>query len=299
MPDHVERSGRVDPKVEARQRRAAVRTAAVLALVVVAIGVGAFWYLWNWRLTLLEGDESVNVLLLGASDDGVEALYVMSFNPASEAVAALAVPVDTVLPWEDGVVRLGDAYDGAPTAEWRAALEQLLGVPIHHTVRVDFSGFVELIDLLSGVTVDVDTEVVYRRADGEVAFALAPGVQRLTGVEALFYVRYKGDHLTDETRRVERQRRLLEAVVREARAKFDWDTAQDMLRIALSYVETDLDLTTATRLARFAYDLALDAYHVYVLPGQAGEAGWVVDETALRALSGQLFHNPSRETARR
>lgn len=289
MTDDVRQQAPIDPEVEAQQRRAAVRTALILTLIILAIGIGAFWYMWNWRASMLEGDESVNVLFLGVSEESIEALYVASFNPAAPAVAALAVPVDTVLPGAADAVRLSDVYDGASEADWRLALEQLLGAPIHHTVRIDFSGFVELIDLLSGVAVEVDTDVVYRDGNGEVTFALEPGIHRLTGQQALLYVRYKGDHLDDETRRVERQRRLMEAVVREARAKFDWTRLQELLRIAMTYVETDLNWTTAARLARFAYDLGLDAYHLYVLPGWASEAGWVVDEAALQVLSGQLF----------
>jgi len=289
VSDDVRQQVPIDPQVEEKQRRGALRTALILGLIILAIGIAAFFYISEWRAAILESEESVNVLVMGVTPDGVEALYVVAFNPAARLVTALAVPLDTVLPWAEDAARLGEAYAGATEAEWKAALAQLVGAPIHHTVRIDFSGFVELIDLLSGVAVEVDSEIVYRDAEGEAVFVLEPGTRRLTGEEALLYVRYKGDDLEDETRRVERQRRLLEAVVREARAKFDWTQLQELLRIALSYVQTDLDWTTTARLARFAYGLGLDSYRVYVLPGRAGDEGWIVDEAALRALSEQLF----------
>lgn len=288
-----------DPEVEAKQRRGALRTALVLALIVLAIGAAAFWYLWNMRLTGLGSVESVNVLVLGVSDDDVEAVFVATFHPETDSVSALAVPVDTRLPWLEETVHLRDTYDGRGHGAIHSTVERLVSAPIHHTVRVDFSGFVELVDLVQGVPVEVESDIVYRDADGEVVFALTPDVHRLSGEEALLYVRYKGDHLEDESRRLERQRRFVEALIREARANLGWSTVQDMLQIALNRVTTDLDIVTMTRLAKFVFDAGDDAFTLHVLPGKPTGDGWDVDRDKLGALSAQLFHNPSWEAAGR
>lgn len=299
MADDGRRTVELDPAAEARRRKAALRTALVLAVLILAIGAAAFWYLWDWRAARLGTEESVNVLVLGVDEDGVDAVFVTTFHPGDGAVAAVALPIDTRLPWSETPAHLRDTYDEGGDVSLRAAVERLLGVPLHHVVRVDFSGFVELVDLLQGVPVQVDTDVVYRDAEGQVVFELHPGVYRLAGEDALLYVRYKGDHLDDETRRVDRQLRFLEAVAREARGRFDWSAAQDLLRIVLDRVETDLDLVTLTRLARFALEVDEDAYAVHVLPGFATEDGWLVDENQVAALSDRLFHNPSWDAARR
>jgi len=321
----------VDPEVEARQRKAAVRTSFFLLLLVFVIAAAAFWYLWNWRAQQLGADRpsfslfglspsgsdasgdgapgsgpdavsaggSVNVLLLGEDEEAVAAAFVAAFHPDAGTIAAVALPVDTVLPWDEGA-RLRDAYlNGGPggAESLRMAVERLIGAPVHHIVRVEFSGFVELVDLLQGVPVLVDTDIVYRDADGRVVFELTPGLHRLSGEEALLFVRYKGDHLDGETRRVERQLRFVEAVAREVRARFEWGTVQDMLRIVLGSVETDLDLVTLTRLARLAMEAGDDAYAVHVLPGAAGDDGWRVDPGRVTALSEQLFRGPGRAAA--
>lgn len=293
----------IDPEVEAKQRQAALRTLLLLVVLTLVIGAAAFWYLWNLRAEHLGSEESINVLVLGVSDDDVDALFVTTFHPETDtapaAVSAMAIPVDTRLPWEQEPTFVRDAYDATNVESLRLTVEQLLAAPVHHVVRVDFSGFVELIDLVQGVPIHVDTEMVYRDADGEIVFELEPGLQRLSGEEALLYLRYKADHLEDETRRVARQLRFIEAVAREARANFDWRTVQDMLQIVLNRVETDLDLITMTRLAQFAFETADGAYTVHVLPGAATDDGWAVDQPGLDALTGDLFHNPSWEAARR
>src|SRR5690606_38740113 len=103
----------VDPEVEARQRKAAVRTSFFLLLLVFVIAAAAFWYLWNWRAQQLGADRpsfslfglspsgsdasgdgapgsgpdavsaggSVNVLLLGEDEEAVAAAFVAAFHP--------------------------------------------------------------------------------------------------------------------------------------------------------------------------------------------------------------------------
>lgn len=331
----------LDPRGGAEQRRAALRTTLVLLIIVLIVGAAAFWYLWNFRLQHLGTNESVNVLVLGVGDEGVETAVLTSFNPQTDAVAAIAVPPDTRLPWsgesdmqdvyatlfaEDDAVpafsRTGAeaeqaepeqadqaepeqveaptaAMDEGAFAKLKETFERLFDVPIHHTVRLDFAGFVRLVDLLDGVPVEVDAPIVYRDAKGDVTFSLEPGTRRLTGADALMYVRYKGDHLEDESRRIRRQAQFLQALVREVQNELDWTDVQEVLRIALTHVGTDLDLTTATRLARFAFEGERDEFTLQVVPGASEDGVWIVDEAGLAALGERLFYNPSWEAAER
>src|SRR5690606_31348296 len=128
-------------------------------------------------------------LLLGREEEAVTAAFGAADHPGAGTIAAVALPVDTILTGDEGA-RLRDAYlnggpDGAESL--RMAVERLIGAPVHHIVRVEFSGFVELVDLLQGVPVLVDTDIVYRDADGRVVFELTPGLHRLSGEEALLF----------------------------------------------------------------------------------------------------------------
>lgn len=296
-----------DEQVEEQQRAGARRTAILLALLVLVIAGAAFYYLWDMRGSQLADEETINVLLVGIVDhevnEHVEALVMTSFNPQSTAVEAVALPVNTVLPWTARAVtvpavsgngdQLRDVYAGGDKAALKSAVERLIGAPVHHTVRVDFSGFVELVDLLDGVSIDVQTEVLYRDVEGNVVFHLEPGLHRLTGPEALLYVRYKGDHLADDSRRVERQWQFVEAVLAEARTKLGWAQVQQLLGIAVNHVATDLDLGDVTRLLQTAFDMELEGHVMHMLPGSAVNGEWLIDADEMVALSERMFHNPS------
>lgn len=333
QPDAEQSQPLTDEEVE-QQRSRARRTGLILVLFMLLVGGAAFYYLWNMRLEAGNA-ESINVLLVGVSDEeaneGVEALVVTSFRPHGEGIEALALPVNTSLPWtarvpvvtpnanagsaepdsvddesldaaEDVVPppepvtdELRDAYAGGNRAALTDAVERLLDVPVHHTVKVDFDGFVELVDLLDGVPVEVQTDVVYRDLEGEELFRLEPGSHRLSGEEALLYVRYKGDHLEDDSRRVARQWQVAEALLAEARTKLGWSEVQKLIGIALNYVTTDLDVVDVTRLLKIAYDLERDGYIMHMLPGYPEEGRWVAEPAAVAALGEQMFHNPSWE----
>lgn len=308
-----------DEEIEEQQRGAARRTALVLTILVLIIAGAAFYYLWNMRLTESATDEPVNVLIVGVADgqadETVEALVLASFHPQRSGIEAVALPVNTALPWTarrsvssapnllagetlsadvetvDEMDVLRDVYAGGDEDALIDAVQRLLDAPVHNTVHVDFAGFVQLVDLLDGVPVEVQTEVVYRDGQGDVVFQLEPGLHRLNGEEALLYVRYKGDHLQDDSRRVERQWQFAQALVKEARAQFGWPQVQPMLDIAIKHISTDLDIGTLTRLIKIAFDMELHAANMHMLPGEAVDGQWVAEPTAVAALSERIFSN--------
>jgi len=284
------------PARAARGRAIWLAAGATLFIVFLAL-----WYYWNSRLATPAAQESVNVLALGISDEGLDAVTVVSFNPQTEGVAALALPVDTRVGEAADTgepLLLRDVYAKAGLDGVVAAVQNVLEAPIHHTVQVDFAGFVALVDLLGGVAVEVETDIVYRNAAGETVFHLEPGVHVLDGREALLYLRYKGDHLEDESRRVQRQWRFLRAVAEKARTSLDWSRVQGMLSLAMQHVQTDLDLASGTLLAQFVWQSQAEM-SLHLAPGRAEDGHWVLETAQVQALSDALFYNPSWVASRR
>lgn len=111
----------------------------------------------------------------------------------------------------------GGARPGVTAVQ--AGVEELLGIPIDHYALVDLKGFVDVIDALGGVTLNVARPVDDRLSPAVPGtrarqYHLRPGVRHLDGHEALAYARSRTD--TDDYDRMERQRCLLGAVARQA-----------------------------------------------------------------------------------
>jgi polyisoprenyl-teichoic acid--peptidoglycan teichoic acid transferase len=115
-----------------------------------------------------------------------------------------------------------ELFPGGPDAGATAlmgAVGILLGIPVDHHALVNMLGFVDVIDALGGVTVDVAEAVSDRlspAAPGRPwrSFDLQPGRQHLDGESALAYARSR--RTTSDYDRMRRQRCLLAAVASQA-----------------------------------------------------------------------------------
>jgi LCP family protein required for cell wall assembly len=238
-----------------RRRRVPVRI--VLALVVLALLAGtaiAAVLLWqrvaafnasvstqeplSGRLSdLLDGDDRVNVLLLGFADEDrpgeflSDSISVLSIDPISDTTTAISIPRDL---WVEGIDALpgngkmneafaiGHANGGFTGAGDRAAeaVTAVTGLPIHGWLALDFTGFRDMVEAVGGVTVDNPTEFgwAWDGADfeaGNLGGTFPAGPVELDGKAALAYVRVRYTTVPAESSdfaRAARQHRVLGAV---------------------------------------------------------------------------------------
>ncbi len=102
----------------------------------------------------------------------------------------------------------------------RDAVEGVLGLTLQYYVIIDMQGFVQLIDALGGIDIDVAQRVPIEGGQDsagrptDVAGWIEPGFQHLDGYHALWYARAR--HGTNDYDRMNRQRDVQEAVLRQA-----------------------------------------------------------------------------------
>ena len=114
-------------------------------------------------------------------------------------------------------IKINAAYanGGAPLAI--KTVSQVLGVKINYYVPVNFHLFRKTVDTFHGVYIDVDRRYYHANngAGNYSAIDLEPGYQKLSGLQALEYVRYR--HLDSDFLRTARQ----QAFVREFKRRLD------------------------------------------------------------------------------
>ena len=101
-------------------------------------------------------------------------------------------------------------------------MKKLTGLPINYLITVNFKGFIEIVDRVGGVWVDVDRRY-YNRNVGTAAtnyanIDLRPGYQRLKGRDALSYVRYR--HTDSDLYRLARQQQFVKALKQQISSNF-------------------------------------------------------------------------------
>jgi LCP family protein required for cell wall assembly len=178
------------------------------------------------------GSARVNILLLGIDERENQAgpwrtdtLIVLSVDPAARRAALLSLPRDLwiTIPGlnQPGKINtahfLGDAegYPGGGPALAMAAVEATLGLRVPYYIRLNFSAFENLIDLIGGIDVDVpqpiDDPLYPDSGFGYEPLFIPAGRQHLDGRLALKYARTRHAAMGDFDRMV-RQQQVLRAV---------------------------------------------------------------------------------------
>ncbi len=108
-----------------------------------------------------------NVLLLGiggGSHDGpdlTDTIMIASIDDDKKNVTLVSIPRDLWVPSENTKINHVYAYGQEKNQEGleksQEIISNLLGIPIHYAFRIDFNGFTEAVDLVGGLSVEVDT----------------------------------------------------------------------------------------------------------------------------------------------
>lgn len=148
-----------------------------------------------------QAEESIgfNVLVLGLDSREKEAsrsdaLMVAHVDPDQKSVHVLSIPRDTRVHLPGvGLTKVNHAYflgavkGGSEKATGAAiqAVSNLLRIPVHYYVKTDLKGFVELIDAIGGIEVELSKEVRINASRK----VLPAGVVQMDGETALGFAR--------------------------------------------------------------------------------------------------------------
>jgi polyisoprenyl-teichoic acid--peptidoglycan teichoic acid transferase len=132
------------------------------------------------------------VLLIGndgrAGLDGIrgDGLHVLGINPAARSATILNIPRDTYVPIPGlGSAKINDAYKQAGFAKQVETVSAFTGITFSFVVETNFDGFINLVDEMGGLHV----EVPYRMFDRNSGADFAQGRVHMMGPGALAFAR--------------------------------------------------------------------------------------------------------------
>jgi LCP family protein required for cell wall assembly len=235
------------------------------------------------------GIERVNILLLGIDEREVEegpwrtdTLILLSLDPATQTAGMLSVPRDlwVSIPGYDLESKIntahfiGDAqsYPGGGPALAMATVQHNLGIPVQYYVRLNFSAFERIIDLIGGVDICVDQPIDDPQYPDS-GFGYEPlhidaGCQGMDGRLALKYARTRHTEFGDFDR-ARRQQQVILAVRDKVRQAGLLPTlvgqAGPLFETLGDSVRTNFTLDQLIRLANLASQIDLDRVQSLVI----------------------------------
>ena len=254
---------------------------------------------WIPRITEEEEREPVVVLLYGI-DAGewvndtfrpgpgrADTIVLIKADLAAEEFSLLSIPRDTMveIPGRSGFDKINHAYAYEGPELLVKTVESFTGVAVDHYIGFNYLAFKDVVDILGGVTFEVDADIASRQEDFEA------GEQVLDGDQAFALVRFRSEPLGDIAR-VMRQQRFMRAVAREAE-----EQALDQLLLlaiaAWKNIETDVSLNEAAIWGGLLLELEEEEITKEIVPGwfynPNGISYWRPDPEETGAVIEKLF----------
>ena len=241
-------------------------------------------------------DRYTNIVLLGsdrrpgAAAWRTDSMIIVSVDATNNMVRLLSIPRDL---W---VYIPGHGYNRINTADlWgelakkgsgperiKKTIHHNLGIPIHYYVRVDFEGFVKIIDAVGGIDVDVDCPLPDMK--------LSAGMDHMDGRRALRYARSR--YSTNDFDRSRRQRKVLMALWDQALTLNIIPRLPELWWTMTNSFQTDLSLDQVITLAYVGAQLepqdilsrAINASHVQGWMTPQGASVLLPRQDRIRAL---------------
>ena len=250
------------------------------------------WWSYNQVQDVVESEltlvRPVNILVMGVDDEApittpkgdqvvgrrTDALLMLAIRPETDAVAVISIPRDSLVEYTDygsDRINLAHVYGGLELT--KTSVQELLKIPVHRYIQVDFDGFIKLVDLLGGIEVDVDKRMWYEDRSAGLKIDIKPGKQVLDGRNALGYVRYRRDALGD-IKRVGRQQEFVKALMDKILRPSILLKSPQVYAIARNHFRTDMSFRELMALLRFAQGHKTLEISSQTLPGEFSGPYW-------------------------
>lgn len=202
---------------------------------------------------------AVNIVVLGVdgrANEGfvsrTDSIMLVGVKPSQIRLSLLSIPRDLFVEVPGyGSQRINtvnflaeQSQRGTGPALVMDTLSQDLGISLNRYIRLDFNGFVKLVDAVGGLTIDVEHTIIddlYPTENGGVEVVKFDiGVQQMDGERALKYARTR--HADDDYRRAARQQQVVSALLAKLVNPVRWPAALAALRSSIDTNLTVLDM---------------------------------------------------------
>lgn len=294
----------------------ALRLAILLFVVLILGTLGAFLFiaLGNLKIgkiydsaynfikapidSVSSSDGRINILVMGkageihAGADLTDTMIVASIPLTKSTIDMFSIPRDLWIP--EIRAKVNSAYywgnqkkEGTGIILAKSIVENVVGIPIHYGIVVDFSGFKDVVNVLGGIKVKVQNSFVDEKyplagrendlCGGDPEYkcryetvSFEKGETYMDGETALKFVRSRnaeGDEGTDLAREA-RQQVVINAIKNKILSPeifLNPKKLNSLRKIALDSLETDIDFNTFPVIARKLFD-SRDSLKSYLIP---------------------------------
>lgn len=205
--------------------------------------------------------DNISILFVGIDDSEAreqgsdhsrsDALMLATLNNKDKSVKLLSIPRDSYvyIPYVGHEDKITHAHAFGGTQATIDTVENLLNVPVDYYYRLNFDAFIEIVDALGGIKVNVPYALHELDENDKRTVNLKPGKQLLDGREALALARTR--HQDSDIKRGERQQMILEAIIKKASSVTSLTKYDDILAAVGNNMKTNMTFDEMKSLAAY------------------------------------------------
>lgn len=203
-------------------------------------------------------DSTINGLKANQAFNG-DTLIMVTFNPNTLTATMFSIPRDMYVPIACNHNRYAKINSSAAYGSSCVinTVQQLTGIDIDYYVKINFTGVVQLVDALGGVTVDVEEpdfqfngkrdcgvnricEQNSLRQFGNNLVYIDTGIQTLNGEQALAYARNRHQFALSDIARNQHQQQIIEAMAQKLKTINTINEFENVLNTVSNNIETNM-----------------------------------------------------------
>ncbi|WP_342558473.1 LCP family protein [Metasolibacillus sp. FSL K6-0083] len=234
-----------------------------------------------------------SVLLLGIDEREYDVgrsdtMIVVTVNPEQKTVKMLSIPRDARVEiiGNNTVEKINHAYARGGIPMSIATVENILNIPIDYYVAINMEGFLQIIDVLGGVTVNNDLDLSHRQ------YSFPKGEVTLDGEEALIFTRIRYEDPRGDFGRQLRQKQLIQAIAEKAASPSTLFKLNDIFDVLGDNVQMNFPMNNLYQLQKLYANLNkdIDQLQFEKGDGQRIDTLWyyIFDEQELIDISSSL-----------
>lgn len=187
------------------------------------------------------------VLLAGTDADGTrtDTLMLLYIDRPNKSLRLMSIPRDTMVNRDNPVPKINGAYGANGSGEegmdvLMGYVADLIGYRPDGYMLINLDCFVDLVDLMGGVTYDVPMDMAYDDPTQDLHIDLKAGKQRLNGEQAMGLVRFRSGYAMADLERVNVQRDFLKSAMSQWTKIWKLYKAPAALALVMKNTTTDL-----------------------------------------------------------
>ena len=179
-----------------------------------------------------------NFLIMGRDEASglCDVIIVVSYDTKNQQINALQIPRDTYASYTSSSYRKinGAVYALGGEEAFAEFLADSLGIRIDRYITTDLDTIAKTVDKLGGIDVYVPENMQYKDPYQDLTIDIGSGWQKLSGVEATHFLRYRAGYVTGDLGRLDAQKLFLAALVKKILTDSE---LSDMISIAVSILD--------------------------------------------------------------